>query len=202
MSLFWNALSGVSDTFRLIRSAAEVHLPLSTQQGGIMLDVVNGTLRHSSPELQAAAVAALSAFAATYAAAPAVQSPDLGPDHGAIADNVSGQEKGPAGRQSKAQPSNSSSVTDAAHLSSIVGQPFVAVVISPGPYIAGLAVSSGGAIRRGSAMGLGALPAHLLWPDAEHAVAALASATQVVPHPRRRASHPCVAIVVNMGILQ
>ena len=184
-SLCWKALNRVVATFRLIHSAAEVRLPLSTQQSGVMLDVVNDTLRHSSPDLQAAAVAALSAFAAAYAAVPGAQSPDLDPDLAHVSDDAAGQERGSPPGDPTEQPSKSGSATDAEPpSSSSIGQPLLTVVVSPEPHLAGLAVSSGGAVRRGSAMALGALPPHLLRPYASHVMAALASATQVkVLHP-------------------
>ena len=169
----------VSSAFRLIQSAAEVRLLLSQQQGGVMLDVVNDTLRQSSPDLQAAGVAALGAFATAYAVMSDGMAANHDPDVTAVADRAAGQHNGSPCRSPDAQSSDGSSTAGAADISTSVRQPSVAVVIAPGPYLDGLAVSSGGAVRRGCAMALGALPARLLRPDAKRVIAALATATQV-----------------------
>ena len=165
---------------RLIQREAEVRLPLSEQQGPATLGVLNDTLRLASPDLQAAAVAALSAFAAAYAAPleephakPAVVSvPDAGMDHDSAGQNRDPDVPRPC--HAEGDPAEA-----ALGVRSSGRGTSAAVSVQPGPYVAGLAVSNGGAVRRGSAMALGALPAPLLRPAAEEVVAALSAAVQV-----------------------
>jgi len=168
---------------RLIQRASEVRLPLSGQQGGAMLGVLNDTLRLAAPDLQSAAVAALGAFSAAYAAPPRNPhaKPPLNVDVGMEHDSA-GQHRDP----NVPQPCDGEEAT----LSDCSGGRGMsaAVSVQPGPYVAGLAVSSGGAVRRGSAMALGALPAPLLCPVAQEVIAALAAAVQVTSRARGCAS--------------
>ena len=141
-----------------------------------MLGVIDDTLRLASPDLQAAAVAALGAFAAPpgepHAKAALGSNPEVGMDHDSAGQNR--DPNVPRACDGEGSPAEAAlGVLDS-------GRGTCAIVsVQPGPYVAGLAVSNGGAVRRGSAMALGALPAPLLQPAAAEVVAALAAAVQV-----------------------
>ena len=145
-----------------------------------MLGVLNDTLRIASPDLQAAAVAALGALAAAYAAPPG--EPHSKPAHDSAADLDMDHDSAVQNRDPNVpRPCDGEGNSAEARLGVFSGGRGVsaAVSVQPGPYVAGLAVSNGGAVRRGSAMALGALPAPLLCPAAREIVTALAAAVQV-----------------------
>ncbi len=166
---------------RLIQRASEVQLPLSEQQGGAVLGVLDGTLRLASPDLQAAAVAALGAFAAAYAALPGElhSKPALDPAPDADMDHDSAGQNRDPNVPPPCEGSPAEATEAALSVCSSGRGTSAAVSVQPGPYVAGLGVSNGGAVRRGSAMALGALPAALLRPTAQDLIAALAAAVQV-----------------------